>query len=83
MGQGDDKWELLGGEDVADPGIDGLLWPVGDADTGGHVLDQMVSDVDVECTLGLALTAVVLHRVEVFKLPEECRLHLFVGIELP
>ena len=47
VGLGDDEWELLGGKDVVEPGEDSLLGPVGNANTTGHVLDEVVLDVEI------------------------------------
>ena len=44
---GDDVRELFGAEDVVEPGKDGLLRPVLDAYTTGHVLDQVVLYIEV------------------------------------
>ena len=42
---GDDVRELLGCEDVVEPSKDGLLGPVLDADSAGHVVDEMIFDI--------------------------------------
>ncbi len=47
VGLGDDVRELFGSEDVVEPSIDGLLRPVLDAYTTGHVLNQVVLNVEV------------------------------------
>jgi hypothetical protein len=38
---------LFGGEDVFEPGEDGLLRPVLNAYAAGHVIEKMVFDIDV------------------------------------
>ena len=47
VGLGDDEWELFCGEDVFEPGEDSLLGPVLNAHTTGHVLDEVVLDVEI------------------------------------
>ena len=69
-GLGDDIRELFGGKDIVEPSEDGLFRPVLDAYATGHVLDQMVFDVEVERLLGFINAFLVFVAVVVQELTE-------------
>ena len=69
-GLGDDVRKLFGSENVVEPGEDSLFWPVLDAHTRGHVLDQVVLDVEVERLFGLINAFLVFMAVVVQELTE-------------